>query len=185
MTQSIPQDPHRNGSVTTKSNILQWPSQSPDLNPIENLWAELKRSVDKHKPKNVKDLERICQEEWSKIPPNVFLNLAKITGRDSMLLSLPEVVALNTRWRVPIIMKPWFCWILYFLLNDCYDFGCLHWNINKVQYLAHVLLNYIVTFLFFSSFVCALLVRGANHFWAHCISVTFAFLSASTSLALL
>lgn len=60
-----------------KINVLQWPSQSPDLNPIENLWAELKRSVDKHKPKNVKDLERICQEEWSKIPPNVFLNLVK------------------------------------------------------------------------------------------------------------
>ena len=58
-------------------NILLWPSQSPDLNPIENLWAELKRSVDKHKPKNVKDLERICQEEWSKTPPNVFLNLVK------------------------------------------------------------------------------------------------------------
>ena len=38
--------------------------------------CELKRSVDKHKPKNMKDLERICQEEWSKILPNVFLNLA-------------------------------------------------------------------------------------------------------------
>ena len=41
-----------------KINGLQWPSQSPNLNPIK----KLKRSVDKHKPKNVKDLERICQE---------------------------------------------------------------------------------------------------------------------------
>ena len=137
-----------------KIKVLQWPSQSPDLNPIENLWAELKRSVDKHKPKNVKDLERICQEEWSKIPPNVFLNLVK-NYRKRLLLSLPEVVAPSTRWRVPIIMKPWFCWNI-FLLNDCYDFGCFHWNINKVQYLAHVGVfpfSIIILFIFFVLFV--------------------------------
>ncbi len=55
--------------------VLEWPSQSPDLHPIENLWRELKVRVAKRQPRNLNDLERICKEEWDKIPPEMCANL--------------------------------------------------------------------------------------------------------------
>ncbi len=66
-----------NKGVLKKKHIkvLEWPSQSPDLNPIDNLWRELKLRVAKHQPRNLNDLERICKEEWDKIPPEMCANL--------------------------------------------------------------------------------------------------------------
>ncbi len=42
---------------------LSWSAQSPDLNPIENLWNVIKRKMDGHKPSSKAELlEFLCQE---------------------------------------------------------------------------------------------------------------------------
>ena len=40
--------------------VLEWPSQSPDLNPIEHLWRDLKMTVHRCFPSNLMELERHC-----------------------------------------------------------------------------------------------------------------------------
>ncbi|KAF7649459.1 hypothetical protein LDENG_00141170, partial [Lucifuga dentata] len=50
--------------------VLPWPSQSPDLNPIEMLWRDLKAAVHQRKPSNLTQLKQYCMEEWAKISPS-------------------------------------------------------------------------------------------------------------------
>ncbi|XP_070703495.1 chromobox protein homolog 1a [Pempheris klunzingeri] len=48
--------------------IVEWSSQLPDLNLIENLWWNLKKAIEASKPKNIRELEVIAHEEWVQIP---------------------------------------------------------------------------------------------------------------------
>ncbi|CAJ0935161.1 unnamed protein product [Ranitomeya imitator] len=48
--------------------LLRWPAMSPDLNPIDHLWRDLKMAVWRRHPSNIRDLEQFAKEEWSKIP---------------------------------------------------------------------------------------------------------------------
>jgi transposase len=53
--------------------VLLWPAQSPDLNPIEQLWTHLKRRLGDYEapPKGILELWERVQEEWSQIEPGV------------------------------------------------------------------------------------------------------------------
>ncbi len=47
--------------------VIQWPSMSPDLNPIEHLWGILMRQVEHHSPSSIQSLKEVILEEWKKI----------------------------------------------------------------------------------------------------------------------
>jgi len=54
---------------------LKWPPQSPDLNPIENLWGHMKRQLKRRNPNSREDLAEYIRDEWEKIPKSHCTNL--------------------------------------------------------------------------------------------------------------
>ena len=69
-------------------NILGlWLGNSPDLNPIENLWSILKRWVDKQNPTNSDKLQALIMQELAAISQDVAQKLI-----DSMPGRIAEVL---------------------------------------------------------------------------------------------
>ena len=73
-------------------HTLSWPAQSPDLNPIENLWAEIKKNIRTYKkpPSNLTILDRYVKKAWKEIPKHTIENLV-----DSMPQRIQAVIAVN------------------------------------------------------------------------------------------
>jgi transposase len=56
---------------------IDFPPYSPDLNPIENLWADLARRVEQFQCDTMEELQDIVAEEWKKTPKKLLRTLAR------------------------------------------------------------------------------------------------------------
>ena len=63
----------KNWKIENNIQRLDWPSYSPDLAPIENLWSYMKLKVDENKPRTLNDL---VKKVWSTLSPELARNLS-------------------------------------------------------------------------------------------------------------
>lgn len=70
-----------------KVNVLEWPAQSPDLNPIEHLWGILKKKISTRKITSITHLKAVIQEEWENLNPLICKRLV-----DSLPRRIAEVI---------------------------------------------------------------------------------------------
>jgi transposase len=63
--------------------LLDWPAQSPDLNPIEHLWQHLKKQLSQYETpaKGVWEMWERVAEEWGEIEPEVCQKLIESMPR--------------------------------------------------------------------------------------------------------
>ena len=81
--------PSHTGQIPTKwledhgFQVLDWPPYSPDLNPIENLWAILKRQLGEyeHPPRGMIELWERVEAEWAAINVEICQNLIESMPR--------------------------------------------------------------------------------------------------------
>ena len=63
---------HNNGI-----SCIDFPPYSPDLNPIENLWAVMARGCERRQCDTLEQLQDVVADEWDKIDEDFMRNLAQ------------------------------------------------------------------------------------------------------------
>lgn len=76
---------------------LDWPPNSPDLNPIENMWKIMKDLLRYHKkPNNTQEMIQVIQAVWNEVPLEQLQNL--IVQMPHRIRAVISTMGGSTRW---------------------------------------------------------------------------------------
>ncbi len=102
--------------------LMDWPSMSPDLNPIEHLWGILKRKVEERKVSNIHQLLDVVMEDWKRTP---------VATCEALVHSMPKRVILRGQQIYTVIQA---VHSLLYIVAKCHFFSVVTWK-DIIKYL--------------------------------------------------
>ncbi len=70
-------------TTTAFLKVMDWPSMSPDLNPIEHQWGILKWKLEERRVSNIHQLRDVVMGEWKRTP---------VASCEALVISMPKRV---------------------------------------------------------------------------------------------
>ncbi len=121
-------DPKHTSKMTTaflkklRVKVMDWPSMSPDLNPIEHLWGILKCKVEERKVSDIHQLLDVVMEEWKRTP---------VATCEALVHSMPKRVILRGQQIYTVIQA---VHSLLYIVAKCHFFSVVTWK-DIIKYL--------------------------------------------------